>query len=104
MVFFSFLLPTILFDEASLACVHFSACSLNSHKIGIPSMNTMSVINDFQLYSAVFAKVDKRIQIERFNLQMMAKSLVYITELNREITDLQEICMEVEDDLVWNKR
>ena len=59
----------------------------------------MSVINDFQLYSAVLAKVDKRIQIERFNLQMMAKSLVYITQLNREITDLQQICMEVEDDL-----
>ena len=37
--------------------------------------------------------------MEHFNLQMMAKSLVYITQLNREITDLQQICMEVEDDL-----
>ena len=38
--------------------------------------------------------------MEHFNLQMMAKSLVYIRQLNREITDLQEIyIMKVEDDL-----
>ena len=38
--------------------------------------------------------------MEHFNLQIMAKSLVYITQLNREINDLQEIyIMKVEDDL-----